>query len=168
MKMIYSLLFFCISNAIFAQNFNSNIKLSIELQEVDSQHYIVPHLKVFADTQKIEIKKLIYFSLGGCSQESQITIEKLIGNTYVNFSILSLPQEFINNDLNNYQSFTSKDTLDYRLKLGDIIPLEPGKYRVIVKIHYLMNGFPVRVSSDYLFFDILHIPKGSSFFTKLL
>jgi len=164
MKMFYFLLFFLANSTISAQNFNDNIKLTIELQETDSQFYLVPHLKVFKDTQQIQIKKLIYFGFGDCFDEGTFTLEKLIGNVYVNLSIFSLPQEFENQDLYIYINFTSKDSINYHVNLGHYIPLEPGKYRTLFKIPYLLNGLQVKVYSEYLFFEISHRPKNSSFF----
>jgi len=145
---------FFLVNTCFSQpiiQVNKNVKLTVKVITIKSKHFIIPNLKVFSDTQDIQVYRQISYAndrnpvADCCFFLAKVIKDKLV-NMYVNRSY----DLDVDRDL---RKFTTKDLLTDTICIEDFIPLEPGQYAVSLVFGYYRNGVKDVINSDdFMFF----------------
>ena len=143
---------------------NEGINLQFEIKSIDSNYFIIPKLTI-KQSKTIQIhKKLFYGREIDRLTDFRVYFQKLINGVYLNvyFDATSEPPSF-DNDFLKFRTFTSTDVLKDTINLKNLIPLEPGKYKIMLSLNYRFKGFSSTVFSDYYEFESKFMPKHSIF-----
>ena len=141
----------CRSQQVTVLNNNKNVKLTVKVITVHAKHFIIPDLKVFSDTQNIQVhKQIIYASENIPIADCHFSLQKLIKNELVNMYASKLFDPFADDEL---IKFTTNDSLEDTVCIEHFIPLEPGQYVVSLAFNYYRNGVKdIVYSNEAVFF----------------
>jgi hypothetical protein len=164
MRVLLCFLFLIFADFASAQNWNKNLQLSVKVKIVDSEYLIIPHLKLLRDTQNVQIhKKLTYDNETNPTADCNFFLQKLIGKSYVNMYMSAYKQPIPNNDNFVLKRFKVFDTLKDTINLKEYIPLEKGKYRILITLNYYLDGIKYQINSDWFDFKVTFKPKNPLF-----
>jgi hypothetical protein len=134
---------------------NKNVRFTFDVVKIKSKQCIIPHLKVFADTQDIKIHKdITYGNENNPIVDCRVFIQKLVKNELVSMYVnkLSYPAEL---NLFEFRKFTTKDLLTDTICIEDLVPFELGQYVVKLELNYNLNGTEAIIDSDETSFFVI-------------